>query len=160
MGRRIKTNKRSMSGGDWSWMNPFRWGNSNPTDATTDADATGIIGVAKNAAKAVTDGADAAVGAVAKGADDVTGYFNPNPQAPAPAPTEGGRRRRHRKRMRGGDFIPNSPLTGFSSNATEVHDIKMAHPQTLVGGRRRKSSRRRGKSTRKRQRKSRSSRRN
>lgn len=63
--------------------------------------------------------------------------------------------RRHRKKMRGGDFMPNSPLSGFASDAMEVHDIKMAQPQTLVGGRRRrrKSSKRRGRTARKSRRK-------
>ena len=67
----------------------------------------------------------------------------------------GGRRRRHLKKMRGGDFMTNSPLSGFSSDAMEVHDIKMAQPQTLVGGRRRrrKSSKRRGRTARKSRRK-------
>ena len=63
-----------------------------------------------------------------------------------PFGTKGGRRRRRRTKMRGGDFIPNSAFT----NAMEVHDIQMASPQTLVGGRRRrcKSSRKIRKSRR------------
>lgn len=148
-----KTNRRRMHGGDW-W-NPFGLGNSNPTDATTDP--TGISGVAKKAADAVVYGADKIVEGAAtasKKTTDSLGITSPDSQG-----TAGGRRRRHRNRMHGGDFIPNSPLSGFSSNATEVHDIKMAQPQTLVGGRRRKSSRRRGKSRGKSQRKSRRSRR-
>lgn len=73
----------------------------------------------------------------------------------APTYPVGGRRRHRRKKMRGGDFMPNSPLSGFSSDAMEVHDIKMAQPQTLVGGRRRrrKSSKRRGRTARKSRRK-------
>lgn len=144
-----KTNRRRMHGGDW-W-NSIGLGNSNPTDATTDP--TGISGLAD----AVVYGADKIVeGATTatKKTTDSLGITSPYPPG-----TAGGRRRRHRNRMHGGDFIPNSPLSGFSSNATEVHDIKMAQPQTLVGGRRRKSSRRRGKSRGKSQRKSRRSRR-
>ena len=72
-----------------------------------------------------------------------------------PVASSGGRRRRRVKKMRGGDFMPNSPLSGFASDAMEVHDIKMAQPQTLVGGRRRrrKSSKRRGRTARKSRRK-------
>jgi hypothetical protein len=67
------------------------------------------------------------------------------------AQSTGGRRRRRVNKMSGGDFMANSPLSGFASDAMEVHDIKMAQPQTLVGGRRRrrKGSKRRGRTARK-----------
>lgn len=64
-------------------------------------------------------------------------------QSPSMFGSQGGRRRR--KKMRGGDPMPNTPFT----TAMELQDIKMASPQTLVGGRRRrKSSRRSRKSSR------------
>ena len=65
------------------------------------------------------------------------------PQSTSMFGSQGGRRRR--KKMRGGDPMPNTPFT----TAMELQDIKMASPQTLVGGRRRrKSSRRSRKSSR------------
>lgn len=75
----------------------------------------------------------------------------PTQPQPYTVASSGGRR----KKMRGGDFMPNSPLSGFASDAMEVHNIKMAQPQTLVGGRRRrrKSSKRRGRTARKSRRK-------
>ncbi len=152
-----KTNRRSMRKGGGFWQT---LGYPDNTNSNTD---TGISGTLANISGATVGAADAAVSAVAttsKKTTDYLGITSTDSQSVAPA---GGRRR---KRMNGGDFMPNSPLSGFASDAMEVHDIKMVQPQTLVGGRRRrrKSSRRRGKSARKSQRKSikrsRSSRRN
>jgi len=154
-----KSNKRSMrkGGGFWQALGYPATTDTTTTTGTDATDPTGIIGVAKKAANATVGAADYAVGTAA----NIPGYLgitSPDSQGTPAAPAAGGRRRRRHKRMHGGDFMPNTPLTGFSSNATEVHDIKMAQPQTLVGGRRRKSSRRKGKSRGKSQRKSRRSR--
>ena len=152
-----KSNKRSMrkGGGFWQALGYPATTDTTTTTGTDATDPTGIIGVAKKAANATVGAADYAVGTAA----NIPGYLgitSPDSQGTPAAPAAGGRRRRRHKRMHGGDFMPNTPLTGFSSNATEVHDIKMAQPQTLVGGRRRrrKSSKRRGRTARKSQRKS------
>jgi hypothetical protein len=159
-----KTNRRSMRKGGGFWQTVGYPDNAN-SDTGTDT-GTGISGTLANISGATVGAADAVVNTVATTSKKTTDYLGiTSPDSQDVAPSGGRRRRRRRKSMSGGDFMPNSPLTGFSSNATEVHDIKMAQPQTLVGGRRRrKSSRRRGKSSRKSQRKSikrsRSSRRN
>ena len=134
---RIRNSRRTMRGGDW--LDPSTWDTSslNPSSWSLFSSGTQADADAKAQAQAQA-------------------------QAQTPAYTvapAGGRRRRRRKRLHGGNVMPNSPLSGFASDAMEVHDIKMAQPQTLVGGRRRrKSSKRRGRTARKS--KSRSSRRN
>ena len=71
----------------------------------------------------------------------------------------GGKRRKKRRRMRGGNGNGDQSNIGsvsvtpsmykYGSDAAEVHDIQMAQPDTLVGGRRRRrGSRSRGKSRR------------
>ena len=150
-----KTNRRSMRKGGGFWQVLGYPDNTNSDTGTT---GTGISGTLSNISGATVGAADAVVSTVAttsKKTTDYLGITSPDSQAVAPA---GGRRRRRGKRMHGGEVMPNSPLSGFASDAMEVHDIKMAQPQTLVGGRRRKSSRRKGKSRGKSQRKSRRSR--
>ena len=126
---RIRNSRRTMRGGDW--MDPSTWS----------IDTSSWNPFSK------------------KPEEDAVASEAPAPQPPAYAVASTGGRRRRRKRLHGGDVMPNSPVSGFASDAMEVHDIKMAQPQTLVGGRRRrKSSKRRGRTARKS--KSRSSRRN
>jgi hypothetical protein len=129
----------SMRGGDW--LNPSTWDTSSLNPSSWSLFSSGTQADADAKAQA-----------------DADAYAKAQAQSQA-APT-GGRRRRRRKRMNGGDVMPNSPLSGFASDAMEVHDIKMAQPQTLVGGRRRKSSKRRGRTARKGKSRSRNSRRN
>jgi len=139
-------------GGFWQAL-----GYPDNTNSDTGTTGTGISGTLSNISDATVGAADAVVSTVAttsKKTTDYLGITSPDSQAVAPA---GGRRRHRGKKMRGGDFMPNSPLSGFASDAMEVHDIKMAQPQTLVGGRRRrrrKSSKKRGRTARKSQRKS------
>jgi len=141
-------------GGFWQAL-----GYPDNTNSDTGTTGTGISGTLSNISGATVGAADAVVSTVATTSKKTTDYLGITTPSGSQGTTEGGRRRRRRhKRMHGGDFMPNTPLTGFSSNATEVHDIKMAQPQTLVGGRRRKSSRKKGKSRGKSQRKSRRSR--
>ena len=150
-----KTNRRSMRKGGGFWQVLGYPDNTNSDTGTTGSDISGTL---SNISGATVGAADAVVSTVAttsKKTTDYLGITSPDSQAVAPA---GGRRRRRGKRMHGGEVMPNSPLSGFASDAMEVHDIKMAQPQTLVGGRRRKSSRRKGKSRGKSQRKSRRSR--
>jgi hypothetical protein len=73
------------------------------------------------------------------------------------ATTSGGKRRKKRRRMRGGNgdqsnigSVSVTPsMYKYGSDAAEVHDIQMAQPDTLVGGRRRRrGSRSRGRSRR------------
>lgn len=103
-------------------------------------------GVITNVANSVKDAVDGVDGDSSQQAAQSTTQPAAETREPVPFGTEGGRRRRRRTKMRGGDFIPNSAFT----NAMEVHDIQMASPQTLVGGRRRrrKSSRKIRKSRR------------
>jgi len=87
----------------------------------------------------------------------------------APLPSQGGKRRnkrsnRHRRRrMCGGNGLGSGSITPsmykYGSDAAEVHDIQMAQPNTLVGGRRRKRGSR-GRSARRSRSRRRSSRRN
>ena len=150
-----KTNRRSMRKGGGFWQVLGYPDNTNSDTGTTGSDISGTLSNISNSTVGAADAVVSTVSTTGKKATDYLGITSPDSQAVAPA---GGRRRRRGKRMHGGEVMPNSPLSGFASDAMEVHDIKMAQPQTLVGGRRRKSSRRKGKSRGKSQRKSRRSR--
>ena len=111
--------------------------------------AAGVITNVANSVKDAVDGVDGDSSQQAAQSTQQQAAQSTQQQAAAEKlsfGSEGGRRRRRRTKMRGGDFIPNSAFT----NAMEVHDIQMASPQTLVGGRRRrcKSSRKIRKSRR------------
>ena len=108
---------------------------------------TGAVATVETAVKNVgSDAVDAVTGTTEQQAVQPAVQPAAETRETVPFGSEGGRRRRRRTKMRGGDFIPNSAFT----NAMEVHDIQMASPQTLVGGRRRrrKSSRKIRKSRR------------
>ena len=148
-----KSNKRSMRKGGGFWQVLGYPDNTNSDTGTTGSDISGTLSNISNSTVGAADAVVSTVSTTGKKATDYLGITSPDSQAVAPA---GGRRRRRGKRMHGGEVMPNSPLSGFASDAMEVHDIKMAQPQTLVGGRRRrrKSSKRRGRTARKSQRKS------
>ena len=116
-------------------------GNKNWTDWWQSLKST-TYNNSEKVSNAITDAGTNAVNTIEKtvtGNSTQQGEYDAFGNTGTSTPT-GGRRRRRKRNMHGGDFSPNSAFT----NAMEVHDIKMASPQTLVGGRRRrrKSSRR------------------
>jgi hypothetical protein len=145
--------------GNRTW---YEWATSLPSTVFSSSENAGntVVTTVENAGITVKDAAAGVITGVADsvknavaGVDGDSSEQQPATQQSTTQPTaeilsfgQGGRRRRRRTKMRGGDFIPNSAFT----NAMEVHDIQMASPQTLVGGRRRrrKSSRKIRKSRR------------